>query len=91
MYLLATLEKACEAAGVEHRGLHTLRHSFASNLYARGVEVKVISKLLGHASVEITYTGTSTSLKVRSMIHSGRLLGRKKNSLFAALGWIFCC
>ena len=53
--LLATMEKACEAAGVEHRGLHALRHSFASNLYARGVEVKVISKLLGHASVEITY------------------------------------
>ena len=53
--LLATMETACEAAGVEHRGLHALRHSFASNLYARGVEVKVISKLLGHASVEITY------------------------------------
>ena len=53
--LLATMEKACEAAGVEHRGLHTLRHSFTSNLYARGVEVKIISKLLGHASVEITY------------------------------------
>jgi integrase len=53
--LLATMERACEAAGVEHRGLHALRHSFASNLYARGVEVKIISKLLGHASVEITY------------------------------------
>ena len=53
--LLATMQKACEAAGVEHRGLHALRHSFASNLYARGVEVKIISKLLGHASVEITY------------------------------------
>jgi len=53
--LLATMETACEAAGVEHRGLHALRHSFASNLYARGVEVKIISKLLGHASVEITY------------------------------------
>ena len=53
--LLATMEKACEAAGVEHRGLHALRHSFASNLYARGVEVKIISRLLGHASVEITY------------------------------------
>ena len=53
--LLATMESACEAAGVEHRGLHALRHSFASNLYARGVEVKIISKLLGHASVEITY------------------------------------
>ena len=54
-HLLTTMEHACEAAGVEHRGLHALRHSFASNLYARGVEVKVISKLLGHASVEITY------------------------------------
>jgi integrase len=53
--LLATMETACAAAGVEHRGLHALRHSFASNLYARGVEVKIISKLLGHASVEITY------------------------------------
>ena len=41
--LLATMETACEAAGVEHRGLHALRHSFASNLYARGVEVKIIS------------------------------------------------
>lgn len=54
-HLLTTMERACEAAGVEHRGLHALRHSFASNLYSRGVEVKVISKLLGHASVEITY------------------------------------
>jgi len=48
-HLLTTMERACAAAGVEHRGLHALRHSFASNLYARGVEVKVISKLLGHA------------------------------------------
>jgi len=53
--LLATMEKACETAGVEHRGLHALRHSFASNLYAQGVEVKIISKLLGHASVEKPY------------------------------------
>lgn len=54
-HLLATMEKACDSANVEHRGLHALRHSFASNLYARGVEIKVISKLLGHASTQITY------------------------------------
>jgi integrase len=53
--LLAMMEKTCEAAGVEHRALHALRHSFASNLYAWGVEMKTISKLLGHASVGITY------------------------------------
>lgn len=54
-HLLATMENACEAAGVEHRGLHALRLSFASNLYARGVEVKINSKLLGHSSPQITY------------------------------------
>ncbi|MGI6238930.1 MAG: tyrosine-type recombinase/integrase [Christensenellales bacterium] len=53
--LLETMKRACKSAGIEHRGLHALRHSFASNLYARGVEVKIISKLLGHASVDITY------------------------------------
>lgn len=36
--LLAMMGKACEAAEGEHRGLHALRHSFASNLYARDVE-----------------------------------------------------
>ena len=74
--LLAMMEKACEAAGVEHRGLHALRHSFASNLYARGVEVKIISKLLGHASVEITYN-RYTFLRERLMIRSGRRWRRK--------------
>jgi integrase/recombinase XerD len=49
------MARACEAANVGHRGIHARRHSFASNLYARGVEVKIISKLLGHANVEITY------------------------------------
>ena len=53
-HLLATMETACEAAGVEHRGMHALRHSFASNLFARGVSVKVISKLLGHSSTQVT-------------------------------------
>ena len=54
-HLLAAIEKACEAGGVEHSGLHALRHSFASNLYARGSEIRVISKLLGHASTQSSY------------------------------------
>ena len=58
--------KAFEATGVEHRGVHALRHSFARNLYARGVEVKIISKLLDHASVEITYSRYIHFLKARS-------------------------
>jgi hypothetical protein len=54
MLPLAKKGMACETGG--HRGLHAIRHSFARNLYARGVEVKIISKLLGHACVEITYS-----------------------------------
>jgi site-specific recombinase XerD len=51
--LLAVTEKACETAGVEHRGLHAPRHSFASDLFARGISVEVISKLLGHSSTQV--------------------------------------
>ena len=42
-------------AGLPRYGIHALRHTFASLLFAGGVEVKIISKLLGHASVKITY------------------------------------
>lgn len=33
---------------------HELRHSFGSILYARGVDIVTISKLMGHESIEIT-------------------------------------
>lgn len=46
---------ACELAGVEYRGLHVFRHTFASNCYHRGVDIKVLSKILGHAKVDVTY------------------------------------
>lgn len=47
--------KACEAAGVEYRGEHVFRHTFATNCYHRGIDVKILSRLLGHADVNITY------------------------------------
>lgn len=37
--------------GIEHIGTHALRHTFASQLFAS----KVISKLLGHSEVSVTY------------------------------------
>ena len=36
-------------------GAHALRHTFASQLIAEGVEIQVISKLLGHSKVSTTY------------------------------------
>ena len=36
-------------------GVHSLRHTFASMLFSKGIDIKVVSKLLGHSSVKITY------------------------------------
>lgn len=40
--------------GIERTGVHSLRHTFASFLFERGIDVKTISILLGHASTKIT-------------------------------------
>ena len=36
-------------------GVHALRHTFASMLFKKGVDVKIVSELLGHADVATTY------------------------------------
>lgn len=43
-----------ERAGIPHIGIHALRHTFASQLFANKVDIKVISKLLGHSDVSVT-------------------------------------
>ncbi len=49
------LKDLCQAANVPYKGFHVLRHTFATNAFYRGCEIKILSKLLGHASVTITY------------------------------------
>lgn len=49
------ITQACRKAGVEYYGQHIFRHTFATNCYNRGCDVKILSKLLGHADVSITY------------------------------------
>lgn len=40
---------------IEFRGEHVFRHTFATNCYHKGIDVKILSRLLGHADVNITY------------------------------------
>lgn len=47
------------AAAIRRRirrvGVHALRHTYATRLFEKGVDIKIISELLGHSSTEITY------------------------------------
>ncbi len=50
------MKKAVQKAGLEHRGysLHSLRHTFATNMLNAGLRLEVLQKLLGHLTLDIT-------------------------------------
>ena len=51
-----SLKRLLRIAGINKPvTMHTLRHTFGSVLIRRGVSVEVVSKLMGHANIMITY------------------------------------
>lgn len=48
-------KKFCREAGVKFYGEHAFRHTFATNCYYKGIDVKILSRLMGHSSVQVTY------------------------------------
>lgn len=53
--LFRVLSNILELNKINHGSLHTLRHTFATRLFRNNVDIKVISELLGHSDVSITY------------------------------------
>lgn len=53
--LMYQTKKLCREAGVKYSGEHVFRHTFATNCYYKGIDVKILSKLMGHSSVQVTY------------------------------------
>lgn len=50
------MRKAAQKAGLEQRGysLHSLRHTFATNMLNAGLRLEVLQQLLGHLTIDIT-------------------------------------
>jgi len=50
------MRKAVQKAGLEQRGysLHSLRHTFATNMLNAGLRLEVLQQILGHLSIDIT-------------------------------------
>lgn len=58
------------AAGIAEANFHALRHTFATRSVENGIDAKILSEILGHASVRITldrYVHPSAEQKRKSM------------------------
>lgn len=61
------MRKTLERAGLVHKkySLHSLRHTFATDMVNAGMRIEVLQQLLGHQSIEMTMRYAKLSAKTR--------------------------
>ena len=71
--LRALLNRTGKTAGIGNVNPHRLRHSYASRLIARGIDVATVSRALGHSSVAVTMQVYSHGFESQ-VVHADALL-----------------
>lgn len=56
---------ACRRAGIKDLRFHDLRHTFASRLIEKGVDIIKVKELLGHSTVKVTERYTHSNREER--------------------------
>jgi integrase/recombinase XerD len=61
---------ACDREGITGLAPHCLRHGFATRLLEKGVDVRVVQILLGHASIRSTEIYTHLTEPIRQQVRA---------------------
>lgn len=72
-----TFELLLKKLGIAHKGFHSMRHTFTTRALECGMDVKTLSKLLGHKNATVTLNRYAHSLlehKTDMMNRLGKLL-----------------
>lgn len=75
-----SFEVLLKKLGIEHKGFHSLRHTFATRALECGMDVKTLSEILGHKNATVTLNRYAHSLmehKSAMMNKVGKLLQEK--------------
>lgn len=65
-----TIHKWCHQAGVKRVNPHAFRHSAATHMLERGADIRVIQKMLGHASILTTEIYTQVAIRQVKTVHA---------------------
>ena len=76
-----TFEQLLKKLELSHRGIHSLRHTFATRALEIGMDIKTLSEILGHSNPTVTlkrYAHSMLEYKTEIMNKLGRIIFEKK-------------
>ena len=69
--LYSVISNKMKRAGINKKGVHILRHTFARDLVSKNINLQTISELLGHANIMLTakvYARSNEGSKARAVL-----------------------